>query len=569
MIARRGAPQFPASTGPDTVRVRIHRWQTPVSLAACAASGLLLSFAFPPLEWSWLAWVALVPMFVFGPRGPLRERSLGGLVFGLAHGLTLFYWLNEIGFFAGYLLGAVVGLVPALWYVAVANFATHSSPTGTHWGGESARILLPAAAWVALEWLRSWLFTGLPWGFAANSQWANSAVLPLCTVTGAYGISFLIVAVNAAVGRALLHARSAERRGLVVSVALLAALLLLVFALPRLADRWVPSPPPSERSVRVGVAQGNIPQARGRADEVFPVALSVYDRLSRSIVEQESPDLLLWPETAVPASLRFNEEYAKTVRRLCQETETPLLIGSTDYRFPEAPAQASAPEDAPDPVGFNSAFLIGPNGVILDHQDKTHLVPFGEYTPFERWLPFLTDWIGMGTSLQPGLEFNLFRLPGDILAGVNICYEDCFPHISREFTKRGAEVLLTMTNDAWYAESAGSRQHLIHAVFRAVENRRPLLRSGNNSDSCLILADGTITGLLYDEASGNRFIRAAKAYEVRAPAVLPLTFYTRFGDVFAGLCVAVSLLSLLPSGIRALQRKRRLFTAIRGVDPGG
>lgn len=588
----RDGGRFPASVAPATRTVRIARFDPWLRGLACLLSGLLLTTAFPPLEWAWMAWVALLPALLAGPTADLRGRIVGGAVLGLAHCLTLFGWLNEVGFFAGFLLGAAIAVFPALWYIAVAKFATKNvtspndgegrSPSAAVGGFpapsrgrrrllELARVLLPAALWVTLEWVRSWLFTGLPWGFAGISQWQQRPLLPLVTVTGVHGLSFLILAVNLSLARLLLAVWRRQWTLCVPRGAVLAAVLILTFAAPQGAALLYPPPLLSERTVRIGAVQGNIPQSRGRGEEMLPVALEAYDQISRSLVRTDQPDLLLWPETAVPAALRYDETYARMVETLCRDTRTPLMMGSIDYRFP--PTNGGNGEDGDEtdrnaaPDGFNSAFLLGPTGDILEHYDKIHLVPFGEYTPFEELLPFLADWIGMGRSLTAGSEHTLFRLPGRIRAGVNICYEDCFPHISRTFTRRGAEVLLTLTNDAWYAQSAGSRQHMIHAVFRAVENRRPLMRSGNNSDTCLIQADGRVEGLLYDEDSGNRFIRAGKVYHLQAPQTLPLTFYTRFGDVFALLCLGASLAGAAPALSRFLRRKHRLYTLIRGMPP--
>jgi apolipoprotein N-acyltransferase len=145
---------------------------------------------------------------------------------------------------------------------------------------------------------------------------------------------------------------------------------------------------------------------------------------------------------------------------------------------------------------------------------------------------------------------------------VSICYEDVFATISRQFVRRGADLLITLTNDAWYAESSGSRQHMVHAVFRAAENRRPLLRSGNNSDTCLILPNGKVTGLLYDPQTGNRFLRGAKPYAIPVRPDLGLTFYCRYGDLFAMACTAVLLAVLLAVAVHWFRRKEKLFKAV-------
>ena len=331
--------RFPGSLAAETRSTRVYRMERPLRLVACAASGLLLTAAFPPLEWSWTAWFALVPMLVFGLGSTGRDRLAGGAAFGLAHCLTLFSWLNEIGFFAGFLLGAVVALFPAAWYVFVRPVVVRESPPGVSstgcsgWLFELLAVLFSAALWVALEWVRSWLFTGLPWGFAGVSQWQNLHLLPLTTLTGVYGLSFLIIAVNASLARVVLAAWRRSWPCSLRGLAMFAGVAVLSAAAPWVADKVHPAPPAAEsRVVRIGAVQGNIPQARGRADEMLPVALQAYDEVSRRLVREDSPDLLLWPETAVPAALRYNQAFADTVDALCRDTRTPLLLGSVDYR---------------------------------------------------------------------------------------------------------------------------------------------------------------------------------------------------------------------------------------------
>ena len=168
----------------------------------------------------------------------------------------------------------------------------------------------------------------------------------------------------------------------------------------------------------------------------------------------------------------------------------------------------------------------------------------------------------MGRSLTPGSEYTVFALPQGVYAGTNICYEDVYAEISRAFVRRGANVLMTLTNDAWYAESSGSRQHMVHAVFRAVENRRPLFRAGNNSDTCLILPDGRVTGQLRDPATGSAFMRGARLYRVPVWREPGFTFYTRHGDLFAHSCALATLVLGLAVFGSWLRRKHTLLQRV-------
>jgi apolipoprotein N-acyltransferase len=517
---------------------------------AAIASGLLLSAAFPPVEFPLFAWIAFVPLLLV-PAPPTFLRRLGlGWVFGFAHTLTNFFWLNTIGFGAGVLLALIMACYPMLWYGLFTTLLQiwceerDDARPQPGLGGlrrpsrQVAAMLLGAALWVALEWVRSWLFTGLPWNFLGVSLWQSPALLRVCAYTGVYGLSFLVVAVNLAVAARLHEFYRAWRDGRRAGYSWPLVILILLF-LPVLATRWTVKPlPEPDRTLRVLAVQGNIPQCREWTEEEFQTSLDVYTSLTRDHASVANVDLVVWPETAVPAPLGY-PPYLKAIRELQEYTRIPLLLGTVDYRSNPAIPKVPGEESPPD-LSFNSAMLLDAKTKALDYYDKIHRVPFGEYVPFSRYLPWLVNMIGMGRDLTPGTEYTVFELPKGVRAGVNICFEDAFAGISRAFVQRGANVLVTITNDAWYAESSGSRQHLLQAVFRAAETRRPLLRSGNNSDTCLILPDGSVTNLLCDPDTGYPFYRGAGVYDVPVWDELPTTFYTRHGDLFADLCAIVA-----------------------------
>ena len=555
-------------------------WQR---LLAAVGSGLLLSAAFPPLELDGVIWIALVPLLLTPAPPTLAGRAALGWLLGFAHFATCLAWLNTIGFAAGVLLALACACFPMCWYVIVAALpdaidrragAARGGPTRTcnapaaveSAAGECLLVLLIPIVWVALEWCRGWVLTGFPWNQLGISQYRRSGLLALTTVTGVYGISFLILAVNAALAmtvrrwRAACDAGAARKRPWPLAVA--ALMFIPVPWLARLAPR-LGAPDSSFRALAV---QGNIEQCRQWTPGQLDLALEIYTSLSRETAAVAHPDIIIWPETAVPAPLRWDEQYRAAMHSLLEDVNVPMLVGSIDYRETAAePVTDSESSQTETPVhGFNTAFLLDADGTVRDYYDKTHLVPFGEYTPLEACWPWLTKLIGMGRGLTPGSEFTVLALPGAAQAGVNICYEDAYPGISREFVKRGANLLVTLTNDAWYAESAGPRQHLVHAVFRAVENRRPLFRSGNNSDTCLILPDGSITELLADPVSGNRFVRGAKTYEIPIWQDPGYTFYSLRGDVFAKCCALAAAAVAVALAAAWLHRKQQLWERITG-----
>jgi len=337
-----------------------------------------------------------------------------------------------------------------------------------------------------------------------------------------------------------------------------AVVAAIVLALPWLALGRYPLPPPAG-TMRIAAVQGNIPQIRVPQPGQLEAAREVYLSLTRQIVADERPELVIWPETALPVPLLLDETTSQELRALLLATRTPMVVGSLDYRAPPAPA---APGDY---LSFNSAMHLVPTPEVrvVDVYDKMHPVPFGEYVPFERTIPALSGIFGMGRGLTAGRRFCVFGVRPDVRLGPLICFEDVFPEIARGMVLRGANVLLTITNDAWYWETSGSRQHTLNSVLRAVETCRPLLRSGNNSDTCLVLPDGRIVDPLVDPATGSPFTRRAGLFQVPVYDALPITFYTRHGNLFAVLCSLVGALAAGWCLLRHLGRRQRLSRAIQ------
>lgn len=548
-------------------------------------SGLLLTACFPPFDQGWLAWVALVPLLLRVASPLPRPGLASALLLGLTHFLTLLTWLNEIGYPAGVLVALPCAALPAFWLLGTARLwarlAGVPQPGSEDAGGPSLacaparqtlRALLLAAMiaalWVCTEFVRGHVFTGFPWAQLGISQWHYTFLLRHARWGGPYALSFLIVATNVAaallVGTLLPRPFSTPRlpaAGVVIALSILAALTGLgpvLLALPVADTR--------PATLHTVVVQGDLPLRREYTDEDVARALTMHAGLTRAALGKanEPVDLCVWPETAVPAPLRYTQEYQATVAALLVETGVPLLLGTVDYR----PAPPTTDSEPPGLLAFNSAFLLDGDGMIVEYYDKTHPVPFGEYVPFSRTWPWLGDLFGMGRNLEAGAEFTILPLPKQVRAGVNICYEDAFPEISRAFVQRGANVLFTLTNDVWYGRSAGPRQHLMHAVFRAVENARPLVRAGNNSDTCLITADGRIVGLVLDPETGDRFCSGFGRYRVPVYDSPPVTLYTRWGDWFAVLCCGAAFLCLGGAARGWVRRKLHLFERLRGQAAG-
>ena len=510
------------------------------SYTAAAGSGLLLTAAFPDVSLSGLAFVALVPLLaaVAGrrPSGAFRF----GFIAGLVHYGTLLSWvvytMGTYGRLPLWLSVPVLGLLAAYLSVYPAAFAALMSrlhiPSWT---------LAPAAGavWTALEYLRAHLLTGFPWELLGYSQHHRLTLIQAADVTGVYGISFVIVTINAALFLLLWRIFRCRWQDAPVTLractsAVLLGLLCLGGAagygrwrLAQVDDLVAVAPKPT-----VAVIQGNIDQAR-KWDPAFQAAtVDKYLRLSLKALGG-FPDLVVWPETATPFYLHESSALAEQVVRFVRGANVPFLVGSPFYR-----------ERGGKIDYFNSAYLLSADGDVVGRYDKVHLVPFGEYVPLRRLLPFVGKMVPQVGDFKPGRQGTVLRW-GDRGVGVQICYEVIFPSLARQMTANGAGLLVNITNDAWFGRTAAPRQHFSMAVFRAVENRRTLVRAANTGISGFIGPDGKVlarTGLFTDAALGQP-----------VPLLSEQSIYTRFGDLWARGCL-IAVAVMIAAGWRPRKR---------------
>ena len=554
-------------------------------------SGAFYATAFPPLNWEFAAWMALAPLHFLVVRSTPRRAFGLGFLWGCAWALPSFFWFREIALPIPFVVAPVLALFPAVWAgltpvltrhvlvptkVQLEGFEAESAykPSGIR---QTAAALVLAALWCALEWVRSWIFTGLPWNLAGASQWKIIPIIQIAEYTGVYGISFLIVYVNVALSMATASVLGTLGTGKYRRPVPLMLGMILVMASALIGFKsmlsWNGAGGKKEgvrRRLVVAAIQGNIPQCRFATEEEADKVLDQYLRLSELAVLNK-PDVMVWPETAVPLSFRspggYGIKYRSRVAELAHRSGMRIILGTIDYDFDHLQEYKSG-KDVP---GWNTVFLIGPDGKIAGRYNKTHLVPFGEYVPLGRFFPWLVDWIGMGRGLSPGRRHTVFDLGKGARGGVCVCYEDVFPGITRAFVRNGANILLDITNDAWYPTSSEPEQHLANSVFRAVETRRPLVRVGNSCGSCLVLPNGAIVDSVVSkpEADGTMTpkpmakCRGFAPFKVDFDPDPPLTFYSKYGDVFAWLCALVSAAALLLAVWKWRDKRRFLAAAFK------
>jgi len=502
--------------------------------ALAVASGLAAGLAFPKFDYGLLAWIAFVPLFYVLEGESLRRVFGWAWLQGFASYIGSLYWIPiPLHDFADVQMG--LAILPMLLLAGVVAIDTAVAI----WAGEfcARRTRLPAVltmpiAWTAVEWIRTYFPIGFPWNLLGYTAYRNLELIQFAEFTGVYGVSALIVFFNAVVYVVIFRRGSARLQ--TVSLTSLTAMMvaLVAFGAWRIANL---KNAPAEGSLKVAMVQGNIPQSLKWDPKFLPTSYQVYQEETTNAAKRGA-DLIVWPEAAAaflfqpddryPAALAEDASYRQKLLTLASSTGVPILFG--------APALAQLNGQ----LGFyNRAYLVSAKGEVVAHYDKMQLVPFGEYVPARSILGFFVNRVvhGLG-DMVPGAEQTLFSVKGAKL-GILICYESIFPDFTRREVKLGANVLVNITNDAWYGQSSAPFQVLAMAAMRSVETKVPMVRAANTGISAIIEPSGRIT---------NRtplFKRGTEIEEV--PWRTVRTVYTRVGDLFAELCFVLTMVGLL------------------------
>jgi len=483
---------------------------------AAVLSGALLAISFPSPGIPVLAWVAFLPLFVAAGRASAGSCFKLGFAAGLSAYLIILYWLNIVMVSYGRLDFTVSG---TLYLVLAGYLALY--PAAALWLMRRAELRgIPAFCsfpllWVAGELIRSHLLTGFPWALLGYSQFRTLPLIQICDLTGVYGVSYLVAFANAVFYRLWVWMRH-KGSPYPLRPALLLALLLmstLVYGLTAL------NRPEKGAPQRVLLVQGNIPQDVKWNPAFQESTVATYERLTRQGY-QSGDSLVVWPESALPFYLQGEPLYAARVKGLAVELKSSLITGSPAIE-----------RDGGALRNLNSAFLIGPDGVVAGRSDKLHLVPFGEYVPLASLLPFVNKLVAGVGDFSPGKSATPLATSGGKV-GTLICFEGIFPEVARRYVAAGSTLLVNITNDAWFGNSSAPYQHLSMTVFRAVENRVPLVRAANTGISAVVDSKGHIHGMtpLFEEATLSGEVHRGEGG----------SFYTRYGDLFALSCTLLS-----------------------------
>ncbi|MBC8030076.1 MAG: apolipoprotein N-acyltransferase [Pyrinomonadaceae bacterium] len=465
---------------------------------------------------------------------PLHCFILGWL-FGGAFFYGSCYWLtySMIHFGGMPTLLAFLVLIPAAFTAGIfpGFFALALSQTIRKWGAPA--LFLGPVFWTALEWARLGI-TGQLWNAIGYSQAYQPLLIQPARWGGVYLVGFLIVAVNASLAFAFLRRSARAMPSAGATIALAATVIFISSSIAFRADADA-----VEADAVVVAIQPNVPMDLVKSiDDMRKLATSHFEMSEaalRNLPNDGKPRLVIWPESPMNFGYGGDSLLRERLAAFVRTNNTSLLLNSQEV--------------APNDGIYNSALLINEAGSLVTQYDKIRLLPFGEYVPLPQWLPGAGLIRGIVGDFTPGTNYRLMPV-GNVRAGVFICIESAYPSIAREFTGEGADVLINISNDGYLGPTAVMRQHLANAVFRAVENGRPVLRVTNTGITALI----TPTGAVKDATAG--FKPEVRTWRIARSQSEP-TFYTAHGDLFAAFCAVLSLLAFV------LSFSRRLAPAFR------
>jgi apolipoprotein N-acyltransferase len=488
-------------------------------------SGIALVFCFPFFDLYPLAWVALVPFLVSLRDMPRARVFRAGFVMGIPYFFGTHYWIyHSINHYGG------VSLIPSIAVALLLSmyFCIYTGVFASVFSRKIKTSSLPAlflapVIWVVLEYLRANLLTGFPGALIGNSQYKFQYIIQIADITGVYGVSFLVVAVNGMLADIFISRKRLNEMPLfeMSPTYIGTGLLIILLAVSTFYGHFRIKQDRAGNNIKVSIIQGNIMQDQKWDRKYQKNVIDIYKSLSLA-ARPGNPDLTVWPETAAPFYFGHHKDLTDELVDFQKTLGKHLLFGAITVKG--------------DNNLSNSAILLNPDGRTGYVYDKIHLVPFGEYVPLKKLLFFVNKFAeGIGDYL-PGTDYSRAETPfGEF--GTHICYEIVFPELVRKSYKDGGDFIITITNDAWFGMTPGPYQHFSYAVLRAVENRKPVIRAANTGISGFIDSNGRIL----DKTA--LFEKAVLTREIKTDATLSI--YTKYGDLLSYFCMVITVILLM------------------------
>jgi apolipoprotein N-acyltransferase len=542
--------------------------QQPWLLGIVSAGLLLLPFSIigPVPFWrTFFAWLAFIPVLcgllsrqnLRRPRALLRG-TLAAYLMGVLWFAGNCYWIYQTMLYFGGLPPLIsAGILVAYSMVLGLYFAAFGlllTATAKAFRSPAPALVAAPFFWVALE-LLSARFTKVPWDTLGYSQIDNYVLTSLAPFTGVYGLSFVLIAGNALIACGFLVSSSTRRTFLLTAGFVLALVL-------QNGDHFAPPPAPTQATAVLLQENLNVNQENSWPGGEYDLRMAQFTKLSMRTcgpylagmpelnsypvtpdcpVAPVTPGVIVWPESPAPF-VDKDPRLVNALRSLAVSMHAPLIVGSTSL----------------DPHGerfdmYNSALFVDANGATAGRYDKIHLVPWGEYIPYKQFFSFAKNLTQQAGDMTHGWRRVVFNSGGHTF-GVFICYEEIFGDEIRLFAKRGAQVLVNISNDGWYGDTCAPWQTLSMSRMRAVENRRWLLRDTNTGLTTIIDPYGRLTASVQRHALTS----LAARYGYRSD----LTFYTVHGDLFGYLCGIMTVGMIPVIAVRARMRPRRIRTRV-------
>lgn len=512
-----------------------------IGILLALSSSILFTLSFPPFDFSFLAWISLVPFFLAIKNRPFK--TLVGLSYlnGAVFYLGAFSWINSI-VTVNFIHYLILGLFLGLYHLLFGLLLFISSKRIRF-----PLVMIAPAAWVTVEFIRAHAgFLSLPMGFIGYTQYKSLGLIQTASVTGSFGISFLVVLFNSAFADLLIGLLFRRKDSPILSlyygirrpILLAGSVSVLIASLWFIG--WLAIPSNTDgKSLRISVIQGNIPQDKKWKREYRQWIFSRYESLSQEAAAS-SPDLIIWPEASTPGLVLNDMNLFRKMGSLVRGTRAYFLVGSAEYpKFSIAGLRSKK--------SGNMAIFFSPNGDIIGQYLKTHLVPFAEYVPYQGVVPWPKIFVKhINTAHVAGRDATIFKIK-NIGFGTLICSEMIFSGLCREMVNNGADFLVNISNESWFGKSSFVRQFFAVCVFIAVENRVPVVRCTNSGFSCFIDPYGRMTAKL-SKGEEDLFIEGTLTREVTVTSYK--TPYTKLGDLLAYACILFTAVLMIWAGIQ-------------------